>query len=305
MNTGVKVDFWNVGQGDSSSISRPDGSIDIIDAGPIGNPQLCDYLTLNAKKVNALVITHNDSDHIGGLLALLNIPNVHIEKAYLLVDGHKLKRMPAFKRLVDKLGTGRIARIESKVVIDEFDGYKLIVRHPDFCHNVMSSSSNNTSAVLSLTWNDQDVIVWGADNRISTIRQNVGPHIPMLFGPHHGAPGDVSCKSFDGNISALSPRQCFLSYGTRNSHNHPSLAYIKALRRLDCRITCSQRCMKCGRTDEQAILDGDGYYLLLPPKQGLACHGHVRLEVHGLEVHDELEIEYEAAKQKARKRLCK
>ena len=304
MSVDFTVDFWNVGQGDCSSITRPDNSLDVIDAGPRRTPQLCDYLTLKPKTINALVITHNDADHIGGVLALLNIPNVLIRKAYILLDGHDLRNSRVFNRLIEVLGEDNIFRLERPLTIDEFNGYKLVVRFPNLVRNAKTRSANDTSAIISLTWNDRDVIVWGADNRIATIREHVAEKPPMLFGPHHGAPSDASSKTFACDLSMLSPRQCFLSYCTKNNYNHPSKAYIKALRRENCRIICSQRCRQCGLTNKKAILDGDGFYNLLPPITGLSCHGHVRLNIQNGEVHDELEQEYEVAKSKARKRLC-
>ena len=304
MSMAFTVDFWNVGQGDCSSITRPDNSLDVIDTGPRKTPQLCDYLSLKPRTINALVITHNDADHIGGVLALLNIQDVIIRKAYLLFDGHDFRNSRIFNKLIEVLGENNIFRLESPLTIDEFNEYKLVVRFPNLVRNAKARNANDTSAIIGLTWNDKDVIVWGADNKIAIIRENIVEKPPMLFGPHHGAPADASNETFARDISMLSPRQCFLSYGTKNNYNHPNKAYIKALRKENCRIICSQRCRHCGLTNKRTILDGDGFYNLLPPKTGLACHGHVRLKVQNGEVHDELELEYEKAKIKARKRLC-
>ena len=305
----ITVDFWNVGQGDASSISRPDGKMDVIDVGPSDGLQLCEYLKNYPCIISNLVLTHNDNDHIGALETLLDNPHLIIENAYIVIDRDELKRNPVFKKL--KKRAQNLFRAETNgeedKVIDEFGDYKLVLKYPDFQANFTTSRPNGTSTILALTCQDKDVIIWGADNKISTIKKHVAPQMPMLFGPHHGAPEDNKQKSFPNNVAKLSPRQCFLSFGYDNQYRHPSREYIDELNKAECRIICSHRHKSCKATKLPAILDGDAYYSLLAiadPNIKI-CHGHVRLIVEGCSAHDELEKEYAAAKQKVHRRRCK
>jgi beta-lactamase superfamily II metal-dependent hydrolase len=54
METRLEVVFWDVGQGDCSTLQLPDGSLVIIDTGPRGSP-LIDWLNDHpGKKIRAV-----------------------------------------------------------------------------------------------------------------------------------------------------------------------------------------------------------------------------------------------------------
>jgi beta-lactamase superfamily II metal-dependent hydrolase len=308
MCSNVKVDFWNVGQGDASSIHWPDNSWDVIDVGPI-NSQLCSFFASHpTERIHALTLTHNDADHIGGLTTLVNIPSLRIDKVYLLKDMHDIKKSPLFRQLIKKVGAKNIYRLEREgedKTIDVFDDYTLVVKYPNLVENTTASNSNDTSGILSLKWNDQDVIVWGGDNKIHTIKKHVSPNnMPMLFGPHHGGPSDCQLKRFSTDVGNMTPRQVVLSFETKNQYGHPCPQYLSALKKSKCQLICTQRCRKCKSEKYFPLVDGDGFYRMCPPLKGTACHGHVRVIVNGLEVHDELEAEYLANKQNVRNRKC-
>ena len=305
----INVDFWNVGQGDATSIRRPDNSWDVIDVG-LADTQLCQYFAMpfhSSVRIHALVLTHNDEDHVGGLSTLLNISNLVIEKVFLLKDMHEIRKNPDFIKLIRKIGKNNIYRLEREdedKIIDGFDDYKLVVKYPRVSDNLMVAKSNDTSGILCLKWNDQDVIVWGGDNKIHTILEHVSPNMPMLFGPHHGGPQDFKNKRFEGDVLNLAPQKTILSFETENKHHHPRPRYLAALKQSKCQLICIQRCKKCKSEKCFPLVDGDGYYKLPSPREGTSCHGHVRVIVNGLEVHDELEAEYLANKQNVRNRKC-
>ena len=64
-----RVHYINVGQGNSSLIEFPDGKTMLIDAGDTMYGQtVVDYISkFNISKIDYLVATHSDSDHIGGM----------------------------------------------------------------------------------------------------------------------------------------------------------------------------------------------------------------------------------------------
>ena len=307
MCSNIKVDFWNVGQGDASSIHWPDNSWDVIDVGPV-NSQLCSFFASHpTERIHALTLTHNDADHIGGLTTLVNLPSLRIDKVYLLKDMHDIRKSLLFRQLIKKVGAENIYRLEREgedKPIDVFDDYTLVVKYPNLVENVTASKSNDTSGILSLTWSGQDVIVWGGDNKIHTILEHVSPNMPMLFGPHHGGPQDYKNKRFNGDVLTLSPQRAVLSFETGNKHHHPRPRYLASLKQNNCQLICTQRCRKCKSEKYFPVIDGDGFYRMCPPSKGTACHGHVRVIVNGLEVHDELEAEYLANKQNVRNRKC-
>ena len=70
----LKIHFIDVGQGDAIFFELPDGCTMLIDAGPSGSKKkLIEYINnLNVSKINYLILTHSDSDHVGGMLEVLD-----------------------------------------------------------------------------------------------------------------------------------------------------------------------------------------------------------------------------------------
>ena len=65
--TAVVVDFWNVGQGDATSIKLPSGELILIDVGP-KNSTLSQWLRSGQRgRIRDIILTHNDADHAGAL----------------------------------------------------------------------------------------------------------------------------------------------------------------------------------------------------------------------------------------------
>ncbi len=81
----MRLHFIDVGQGDASLIELPDGKVMLIDGGD-GSKQankalLRHILALDIKKINYLVATHADGDHVGGLAEVLDV--IEVEHVYL------------------------------------------------------------------------------------------------------------------------------------------------------------------------------------------------------------------------------
>lgn len=64
-----KVHYLDVGQGNSSVIEFPDGKVMVIDGGSdMYGEKIYDFLeSKNISKIDYMIATHSDSDHIGGL----------------------------------------------------------------------------------------------------------------------------------------------------------------------------------------------------------------------------------------------
>ncbi len=78
--TAPSVTFLNVGQGDCA-VGRGDDYCFIVDGGSGGNILLPYLMYIGMDKVDAVFISHMDSDHINGILEILG--KIHIGKIYL------------------------------------------------------------------------------------------------------------------------------------------------------------------------------------------------------------------------------
>ena len=107
-NDSLLVHFISVGQGDAIAINLPDDKVMIIDTGPEDSAvTLTNYIEHNVlnnshnKKIDYLILTHADSDHIGGALRLLkqfDIKNIYIPYMESYTD--------SFLRLINYIKNG-------------------------------------------------------------------------------------------------------------------------------------------------------------------------------------------------------
>lgn len=319
----LQVDFWNVGQGDASSILIEESNerivLDVIDVGPSRNQFVAWICSPRSKRIiiRNLILTHNDGDHVDGLVSILKERNVTIERALILEDRATVFPQNSAIGMLLSLHRDIISRLErdgEERVLDAFGDYRLTVAYPKAVDNMFSKGKpNDTSAIIHLFHTDPEgaaktlLITWAADNKLRTVMNNTPPGTRMLFGPHHGGPQDRRCDKYSHYVSMISPGKCFLSFATVNAYAHPKKKYIKSLVENNCGVICAQCARECGKDRETPVLDGDGFYSLLVPNgngRSVACHGHVRLQIDGSDVKDELAEEYAEAKKEVSDALC-
>ena len=277
-SSALKVDFWDVGQGDSSVIQLPNTKLIIIDVGDKNSP-IVSWLAKRPRKIHSIIISHNDSDHVGGLLPLLNIPGINPENIFLIHDRTDWNRgllqcLKRFKNIV--------RGIQSNDIIwrDDTIGLELIAVHPSFVDEVAYSGTNRKSAILLLQNTDQIFFVWPGDARISTIYEKLGSRSTyLLVGPHHGAPEDRKQTQFWEKVDAIGQSRSFISVGTDNQYNHPISKYIQKLRDKPCRVVCSQITRMCDPKTAQnylPVVDGSQLLGLVSSRKGVPCRGSLR-----------------------------
>jgi beta-lactamase superfamily II metal-dependent hydrolase len=92
----TNIDFWDVGQADSTTLNFSDDSVLLIDVGLRGSP-IVDWLADHPRRIRGIVLTHNDSDHAGALCSLVDVHKQQIEGIYMLQD--RPKNDPKFQTL--------------------------------------------------------------------------------------------------------------------------------------------------------------------------------------------------------------
>ena len=242
----LKVDFLNVGQGDCSVLTLPNGKLILIDVGGRGSP-LVDWLAEVADlSIHALILTHNDADHAGALPSVLEHFGQRIEHFFMLQDRATTdpKFVNIFRRALEWQRPDRpIQRLEAGANIwsDAGLNIELTVVHPTFAENITASRPNLTSGILCLKLHGKTEIIWPGDATLRAVATHCNGAAPVvLVGPHHGGPADYRHPSATDHISAIAPRRAYLSVGTNNSFQHPRPRYVQQLERHGCRVVCSQ-----------------------------------------------------------------
>lgn len=317
MNSQFSVTFWDVGQGDCSTIHLPDGKIIIIDTGPRGSP-LIDWLNERnrSSQIHSVIITHNDADHNGSLPALIDMFEDSIESLYLLF--HRQDSNPSTMNLFRRAdrakqsGKLRVFRLEAGATIwqDAELQLSLDVIHPDFLDNVTARSRNLSSGILRLRQNGKVSVIWPGDVSLARLKKCCEEMNPeYLVGPHHGAPEGFKTREGLLAIEAVSPANAFMSVGTFNHYSHPRPKYIRRLERTGCKVWCSQLTTHCGRSQvlerKRPVMQSHAYFGFRPPRSGLACRGIKQIQLqNGQFTPDELENEFQSRIQKLRRPQC-
>lgn len=279
------IDFWDVGQGDSTILRLPDGKLLVIDTGSKGSP-IIDWLADRPAEIFAVVITHNDEDHAGSLPSLVKMPTISIQTVYMLLD--REKSSPKFQNIWrpvrEEENKGRLSVIglSKDTVIWQSGETSLKVVYPSFSENVEASRPNETSAVLCLFHKDKIKIVWSGDAPMQVVGDKCANSLPhLLHGPHHGGPIDRKKSDFKEHAKKLTPEKVFISVGTSNSYNLPSGDYLKLQASRGCRVICTQLTKLCDNRRQTPVLQTALLLGLRSPRRGLSCRGCMRLIMIG------------------------
>ncbi|SDM70758.1 ComEC/Rec2 family competence protein [Sediminibacillus halophilus] len=210
----LQVHFIDVGQGDSILIEAPNGRKMLVDGGPPSAAEkVSEYLRKRGiKKLDLVVATHPDIDHIGGLVNVLKEFDVKH-----LIDSGKLYTTSTYFHYLQQIK-------KQKIPVTVAAGEENIVIDPQLTIRVLNTqnafkTNNQSSIALSLRYGRIDFLLM-AD--VETIQeQNILDvkqlQAEILKVAHHGS---GTSTSFDF-IREVRPETAILSYSKTNDFGHP------------------------------------------------------------------------------------
>lgn len=210
----LKVHFIDVGQGDSILIQAPNGKSMLIDGGvkSAGNKLVTYIQSLGIKKLDYVVATHPDADHIGGLIAVLNAMPVsefiNSGKEHTTETYAQLLQLVLDKNIkYTEPTTGDLIALDSHL--------KTRVLHV----NASSSDNNDASIVLKVTYDQVSFLLMAdANTKLeSLIASQYDVSATILKAGHHGSKTSSSLAF----LQKVKPAATILSYGKDNSYGHP------------------------------------------------------------------------------------
>lgn len=206
----LRVTVLDVGQGTAVVVETPKHTL-VYDTGPAyseefdaGSAIVSPYLfSQGVTQIDALVVSHMDKDHAGGLAGLLE--KIHPDK----------------------------------LLMGEFSNRVDTTLNPQNCHQApswqwdhvrfrfltwpisTSASANNHSCVLLISYAGQTILLPGdieRDVEQQLLRHKQLPaNIQLLLAPHHGS----HSSSTVGFVNYTAPQEVVYSAGYRNQHGHP------------------------------------------------------------------------------------
>ena len=221
----VRTTMLDVGQGDSLLLELPfnKGNI-LVDTGGLVNSSYSlsknitiPYLkSLSIKKIDYLILSHGDYDHMGDAINLVN--------------NFKIKNVIFNCGEFNKLETNLINELKSKNIkyyscLNELDISKYKLR---FLNTKIYDDENNNSSVIYLNYNNYKFLFMGdaSQEREKDILEKYNlTYIDFLKVGHHGS-NTSSSKVF---IDSINPKYSLISVGKNNRYGHPNKEVLNNL----------------------------------------------------------------------------
>lgn len=225
----MKVHFINVGQGDSMLIETPSDKTILIDGGPPeSGKKVVSYLKKhNVKKIDLLIATHPDIDHIGGLTHVMK--SIKVAK---VLDSGKLYSTKTYARYMKQIDKQKIPLEVAK----ENELIKLDRRMTIRVLNTYSGKRNNnqSSIALKISFKDIDFLLMADVERKQEKRllSKYNLEADILKVAHHGSNTSSSLDFF----KKVKPKVAILTYSKQNNYGHPVDRVIKNLNKINANI---------------------------------------------------------------------
>ncbi|MBI3592409.1 MAG: DNA internalization-related competence protein ComEC/Rec2, partial [Nitrospirae bacterium] len=216
---GIKITHLDVGQGDAAVVELPDKRTLVMDTGKSGF-QVGEFLRYRGiREIEAVVISHGQFDHAGGVRYLLN--NFQVNEIW---DNDLLVYKAGFPNGVRHRGLNRGDITEGR-------GYRIAALHPYngfYPGDSKDSDENNDSLVLEIQGRNNSFLFTGdiekaAEENLAYLGDYLKSSVLKV--PHHGSRSSASEAFF----RAVSPKIAVISAGRRNMYGHPHSETIEML----------------------------------------------------------------------------
>ncbi|MEN6328120.1 MAG: MBL fold metallo-hydrolase [Syntrophomonas sp.] len=259
----LKIHFIDVGQGDSILIQSPQGENLLIDGGETDEgKKVSDYLRAQGiKELAVIVATHPHSDHIGGLIEVIN--TFPVANVYMPAVTHSSQ---TFEELLSAIKDQKLkistARAGVGIPIKGFQAEFLAPQKNQY------EDLNNYSAVVRLSYGQNVFLFMGdaeKESEAQIMQSGLNLKADLIKLGHHGS----SSSSSPEFLVAAAPRYAVIMCGIGNDYGHPHRETLAVLNKLKVEVS---------RTDQDGniVINSDGSHINIKSERGKKLNSEVK-----------------------------
>lgn len=234
----------DVGQGDSTLIQTKRGITVLIDGGgaeeesdfKVGERITVPYLLHQGiQTIDYMMVSHFDSDHCGGLFAVLE--NIRVKCIIMGKQDAEYKNCTRFLKLAkEKKVKVLCVQAGDSIHLDQDTCFQIL--WPDSKQMVLDNGINNNSIVAKLIYGDFSMLFTGdieekAEKEIlKKYKSSNILNCTILKVAHHGS----KTSSIQAFLDEVKPRIVLIGVGKNNRFGHPNEQTLVKLRDMHCKI---------------------------------------------------------------------
>ena len=239
--TGLRISFLDVGQGDAILLQVPQGAV-LVDQGP-PEARVAELVRgLGIRRLELLVLTHPQRDHIGGAADVIRLSRVDA-----VLDPRQPNQSPYEDEAIDVAHDRSVPVVRAHAgQIFHLGRLRLRVLWPDGPGRP-GQDPNEHAVVVLASYGAVDALLTADAESNVTGRLRVPP-VEILKVAHHGSADEGLPMLLD----RLHPMLAVISVGTGNDYGHPAPSTLTALsERPELRLFRTDR-------DGMVVVDSDG-----------------------------------------------
>ncbi len=212
---GLRVSVLDVGQGDAILLQPRAGPPILVDGGPLGDDLAAELRAAGVERLGAVVVTHDQSDHAGGIRELLGRMSI----------GQLLYGVLARSSLIAVHAAGVPTRRLARGSELRSGRLRLAVLWPpaELLAGPYRGDPNRLAVVMLAQWGHFSMLLT-ADAESEVTPLDPGP-IDVLKVAHHGSDD----SGLAGLLDRTEPRLAVISAGADNPFGHPTAATLATL----------------------------------------------------------------------------
>ena len=240
----LEIHFVDVGQGDCTYIKTPEGKNILIDGGgsnsyDVGEKVLLPYLLKRGCiKVDVIIISHFDTDHVGGILTIMD--KLKVSKVYIPKIGKKInlgnnndKSLDNYRKFF-KIAKNKKIKVKEVEIGDKINIENKLyfeILWPDSKNIISEKMLNNNSIVAKLHYNNKFKMLFTGDiesiaeEKILETKTDLRADILKIA--HHGSKSSTNYKL----LKEVKPKIALIGVGENNLFGHPSNEVLDLLKK--------------------------------------------------------------------------